>query len=115
MRILILGVAYKPNIDDVRETPATDIITLLMADGADVSFHDPYVPEFYHDGKSWSSVDLSDDTLESVDAVVIVTNHDDIDYERVIRLAPVVVDARNTTGKAAKASDGPAPAWIVKV
>jgi UDP-N-acetyl-D-glucosamine dehydrogenase len=115
-KVLIMGVAYKPNIDDVRETPATDIMTLLEKDGAEVCYHDPFVPKFGHDGREWSSLDLTDELLDSVDAIVIVTDHGGIDYGRILKLAHVVVDARNTAARAAVASDdGPAPAWIVKV
>jgi UDP-N-acetyl-D-glucosamine dehydrogenase len=115
-KVLVMGVAYKRNIDDIRETPATDIMTLLEKDGAEVCYHDPFVPEFAHDRKEWSSQELSDELLDSVDAVVIVTDHDGIDYERILRLAHVVVDARNTAARAAATpDDGPAPAWIVKV
>jgi UDP-N-acetyl-D-glucosamine dehydrogenase len=114
-KILILGVSYKPNIDDVRETPATDIMTLLERDGAEVCYHDPFVPEFSQDGKAWCSLDLSDEVLRSMDAVVIVTNHDGVDYSKVLDLAPVVVDARNIVGKViGEFESGPAPAWIVK-
>lgn len=114
-RILVLGVAYKPNIDDVRETPATDIMTLLENDGAEVCYHDPHVPEFSQDGKAWCSLDLSDEVLGSMDAVVIVTNHDAVDYGKVLEFAEVLVDARNIAGKViGEFEGGLAPAWIVK-
>jgi UDP-N-acetyl-D-glucosamine dehydrogenase len=91
-RILILGVAYKADIDDVRESPAKKIVELLHKAGADVSYHDPHVGEF--DGMR--SVDY---TPESYDCVVIVTAHSSIDYGDLVERAQVVVDLRNATGR----------------
>jgi UDP-N-acetyl-D-glucosamine dehydrogenase len=91
-RILILGVAYKADIDDVRESPAKKIVELLHKAGADVSYHDPHVPEF--DGMR--SVDYAPD---SYDCVVIVTAHSAIDYGDLVERAQVVVDLRNATGR----------------
>jgi UDP-N-acetyl-D-glucosamine dehydrogenase len=91
-RILILGVAYKADIDDVRESPAKKIVELLHKAGSDVAYHDPHVPEF--DGLR--SVDY---TPESYDCVVIVTAHSSIDYEDLVERAQVVVDLRNATGR----------------
>jgi UDP-N-acetyl-D-glucosamine dehydrogenase len=91
-RILILGVSYKADIDDVRESPAKKIVELLHKAGTDVSYHDPHVPEF--DGLR--SVDYSP---ESYDCVVIVTAHSAIDYEDLVERAQVVVDLRNATGR----------------
>ena len=91
-RILILGVAYKADIDDVRESPAEKIVGLLQKAGADVAYHDPYVAEF--DGMR--SVDYAP---ESYDCVVIVTAHSSIDYEDLVERAKVVVDLRNATGR----------------
>ena len=95
--VLVLGVAYKKNIDDMRESPALDVIRLLEGRGASVSFHDPHVKTFREDGHTFTGVDLTDDTLSKSDAVVIVTDHDSVNYQRVVDLAPVVVDARNAT------------------
>jgi len=95
--VLVLGVAYKKNIDDMRESPALDVIKLLEERGAKVSFHDPHVASFREDGHTFTSVELSDDALKGSDAVVIVTDHDSVNYQRVVDLAPVVVDARNAT------------------
>jgi UDP-N-acetyl-D-glucosamine dehydrogenase len=89
-KVLLVGVAYKADIDDVRESPAEKILTLLRNGGADVSYHDPYVPEF--DGLT--SVPLEP---EQYDCVVIVTAHSSIDYGDVVRRASVVVDFRNAT------------------
>jgi UDP-N-acetyl-D-glucosamine dehydrogenase len=96
-RVLVLGVAYKKNIDDMRESPALDVIKLLEDRGAKVSFHDPHVASFHEDGHVFTSVELTDAVLRGSDAVVIVTDHDSVDYQRVVDLAPVVVDARNAT------------------
>jgi UDP-N-acetyl-D-glucosamine dehydrogenase len=91
-RILVLGVAYKADIDDVRESPAEKIVGLLQKAGADVAYHDPYVAEF--DGMR--SVDYAPETY---DCVVIVTAHSSIDYEDLVDRAKVVVDLRNATGR----------------
>ncbi|MDQ6737159.1 MAG: UDP-N-acetyl-D-glucosamine dehydrogenase, partial [Gemmatimonadota bacterium] len=96
-QVLVLGVAYKKNIDDMRESPALDVIRLLEASGATVNFHDPHVPTFREDGHTFTGVDLTDAVLRESDAVVIVTDHDSVDYQRVVNMAPVVVDARNAT------------------
>lgn len=114
-RILILGVAYKPDIDDVRESPALDIIRLLEADGATVDYHDPFVPTLTEEGRSWEGKPLSDELLSSADVAVIVTNHSDVDYGRVLDLAPIVVDTRNAT-EGLSTPQGPRnrEGWIVK-
>ena len=104
-RVLVLGVAYKKNIDDMRESPALDVIKLLEGRGAKVSFHDPHVATFREDGHTFTSVDLTDAVLRGSDAVVIVTDHDSVNYQRVVDLAPVVVDARNAT-KGLKSKSG---------
>ena len=89
-KILILGVAYKPDIGDRRETPAEKLIQLLRTAGADVSYHDPYVPEF--DGMTSSPLEP-----EAYDCVAIVTNHSSIDYAELVRRGKVIVDFRNAT------------------
>jgi UDP-N-acetyl-D-glucosamine dehydrogenase len=97
-KLLILGVAYKRDINDERESPALDIIELLKERGANVSYHDPYIPhcEFGHDShQKMSSVPL--ENLGSYDAVLIVTDHRSIDYARVVAEAKLVVDTRNAT------------------
>jgi UDP-N-acetyl-D-glucosamine dehydrogenase len=91
-RILVLGVSYKADIDDVRESPAEKIVQLLVKAGADVSYHDPHVPEF--DGMR-----SADYAPEDYDCVVIVTAHSSIDYDDLIDRAPIVVDLRNATGR----------------
>ena len=101
-RVLLLGVAYKKDIDDVRESPALSIIDRLRAKGADVRYHDPFVKEVRFDdahiegsGESLESVPLTDEELRSSDCVIIVTDHSEIDYGRVCSLTSVIVDTRN--------------------
>ena len=102
-RVLVLGVAYKKDIDDVRESPALDVIRLLEIQGAKVMYHDPYVPQFREEEHDHTSVALTDKEIESADAVVIITDHSSVDYQRVVDLAGVVVDTRNVTAKLRKA------------
>ncbi len=113
-RVLVLGVAYKPNVDDVRESPALDIIRLLEADGAVVDYHDPFVPRLEEEGREWVGVPLTDGVLDSVDVAVIVTNHSNVDHARVFRRAPIVVDSRNATRGLVSSSGGQGEGWIVK-
>jgi UDP-N-acetyl-D-glucosamine dehydrogenase len=96
-RVLVLGVAYKRDIDDVRESPALDVIRLLEERGGHVEFHDPFVTEFREDGHSRKGVELSDEMLRWADAVVVVTDHKTVDYQRVVDHATLVVDTRNVT------------------
>jgi UDP-N-acetyl-D-glucosamine dehydrogenase len=99
-RILVLGVAYKRDINDVRESPALGIVDQLMHKGAVVSYHDPFVPEMTVDGGALlSTVALTDEILSACDCAVIVTDHSDVDYSRVLRLAPLLIDTRNATRK----------------
>jgi UDP-N-acetyl-D-glucosamine dehydrogenase len=93
-RIHVLGVAYKRNIDDMRESPALDIIHLLDQQGGLVSYTDPFVPEIRFDGLTLRSTPM-EEALSVCDCVVIVTDHDTFDYVEVVRRAPVVVDTRN--------------------
>jgi UDP-N-acetyl-D-glucosamine dehydrogenase len=101
-RILVLGVAYKRDIDDMRESPALDVIRLLEDQGAKVAYHDPHVPHFREDGHEHKSVELTDKEITNADAVVIITDHSVVDYQRVVRLAGVIVDTRNATARLAK-------------
>lgn len=96
--VLIIGIAYKPNIDDIRESPAAEIIEMLIQSGANVSYHDPHMPHFPGMRKydiELDSVELTRDALEASDCVLIVTNHDAIDYELIGRHANLIVDTRN--------------------
>jgi len=96
-RVFILGVAYKPNVGDLRESPALEIIRLLWEDGAEVLYHDPFVPSFNMRGRVLESAPLDAATLESADIAVIVTPHSSIDYRFVASHAPHVLDTRNVT------------------
>ena len=109
-QILLLGVAYKRDIDDVRESPALDVLKLLREDGADVSYHDPFVPALHDEGVDLESIDLTDSSLSSADSVVILTDHSEFDYERIFREANVLVDARHVAPR----PKGAGPGWIVK-
>ena len=93
-RILILGVAYKKDIDDIRESPALDVIRLLRQRGAEVTYHDPHVPRLREDGLDLASKPLDAATLRGSDCVVVVTDHSKVDYGMVAREAKVVVDTR---------------------
>jgi len=95
--ILILGIAYKSNVDDMRESPALDIIAALRLRGAKIRYHDPFVSECEIAGESMKSVDLTDDALKKSDLVVVLTDHPGVDYERVVRVGPRVFDTRNAT------------------
>ena len=94
-RILVLGVAYKRNVSDVRESPALEIINLLIERGADIAYYDPYVPRLQYDGGSLDSVALDPEVLSNADCVVIVTDHSCIDWRLVTAHARLIVDTRN--------------------
>ena len=98
--VLVLGVAYKKDIEDLRESPALDIIRLLEQQGATVTYHDPYVPRFAEDGKELTSVPLTPETLKASDCVMIVTDHSGIDYGMIRTHARLVVDTRNALKRA---------------
>jgi len=95
----VLGIAYKKDIDDMRESPAFDVMRLLEERGAIVDYHDPYVPHFQEHGHARAGVALTADVLAQSDAVVIVTDHANVDYQFVVDHAGLVVDTRNCTGK----------------
>src|SRR5215210_4592225 len=99
-KVLVLGVAYKSDIADVRESPAIKLIELLRAAGAEIAYHDPFVPHLPESGLS--SVELDPGAY---DCVVVVTAHSSVDYEELIERAHVVVDLRNATGATGTASD----------
>jgi len=106
-KILVLGVAYKRDIDDVRESPALDVISLLRSRGSEVSYHDPYIPSIRmgEDDRGIAPADapvlrsVPFEKLDSYDAVVVVTDHSSFDYERLAREARLIVDTRNATRK----------------
>jgi UDP-N-acetyl-D-glucosamine dehydrogenase len=116
--VLLLGVAYKKDIDDLRESPALDILRLLQADGADVSYHDPFVPRIQADedgNPDMESIELTDEALTGADAVVILTDHTTFDYAKVVAGSRVLVDARNATRGLPGLDVRPGtPRWVVK-
>ncbi len=101
-RILVLGVAYKPDIGDLRESPALKLISLLQNAGADVSYHDPHVPQIHEHGVELSAVSYEPGQY---DCVVIVTDHSSLDYDALVDEAPLVVDLRNATGAKGSAAE----------
>lgn len=100
-QILVLGVAYKADINDMRESPALNVITLLKEKGARVRFHDPYVPEYNQDGEKVFSVDLTESEVQQADAVIVLSGHSNVDYNMVCKNASLVFDTR----KVVNASD----------
>ena len=100
-KILILGVAYKKDVDDVRESPALEIMELLQARGAHLSYSDPYISRLHkmrhYDFSHMSSIQLTEDVLKGHDAVLITTDHTSVDYQWVVDHAPLVIDTRNAT------------------
>jgi UDP-N-acetyl-D-glucosamine dehydrogenase len=106
-KVLVLGAAYKPDIDDVRESPALDVIGLLRQKGALVEYHDPYISHIHHETEGWQMDSVTDPmtSVREADAVVIVTNHKAYDYQAIVDSAKFVFDSRNATRKVAKAGD----------
>jgi UDP-N-acetyl-D-glucosamine dehydrogenase len=98
-RILLLGIAYKPEVNDYRESPGLALVELLQRKGSHVCYHDPYVPEVHHNGWVMKSVELTEDELAKSDCVVIVTAHKRYDWEWVVAKSPLVVDTRGVTKK----------------
>ena len=96
-KILILGVAYKKDSNDIRESPALDIIKLLKDKGADIVFNDPYITQIRIDSDALQSKSLNDSLLKSVDCVVIVTDHSNYDWNLVVENSRLIVDTRNAT------------------
>jgi len=96
-RVLILGVAYKADVGDMRESPAIDIIRMLAQRGGEISYHDPHVAELIVDGSSYKCSDLTDDLLERADVAVILTDHEEVDYARVVARSSRIFDTRNST------------------
>lgn len=96
-KVLLLGVAYKKDIDDLRESPVLKIIDHLEKQQAEVIYNDPYIPEFTRNGKCYKSAELTDALLEDVDIAVITTDHSCYDYQHIVDSAKVVFDTRNAT------------------
>src|SRR5512147_781934 len=103
-KILVLGAAYKPDIDDVRESPALDVIGLLQKKGASVEYHDPYISHIHHEADGWHMDSIKDlmKSVKEADGVVIITNHTVYDYKAIVESAAFVFDSRNATRKVAK-------------
>ena len=100
-KILLLGMAYKPDLDDLRESPTLKIMELLMAEGAKVDYNDPLIPKVtpmrkYNIMKR--SVDLTPDNLGTYDAVIIITNHSCYDYDLILEESKLIIDTRNSFG-----------------
>lgn len=102
--VLILGVAYKADVDDVRESPALDVIGLLRNKGANVEYHDPYIPHIHHEHEGWHMDSVKDmmSSVKDADIVVIITDHKAYDYADVVEAAQSVFDSRNATRKFVK-------------
>ncbi|MCL2605880.1 MAG: nucleotide sugar dehydrogenase [Coriobacteriia bacterium] len=94
-RILALGVTYKADIDDMRESPALDVISLLKTKGAEIHYYDPHVAEYVQDGQTVSSVNLTVAEVSAADAVIVLAGHSDVDYDMVAANATLVLDTRN--------------------
>jgi UDP-N-acetyl-D-glucosamine dehydrogenase len=100
-KIVVLGVAYKRDVDDVRESPALDVLHLLLHKGADVSYHDPHVASLrLEDGRILVNTVYSDGLVAEADCVVIITDHSSIDWQQLVSTARLVVDSRNATANA---------------
>ncbi len=99
--ILLLGVAYKRNVGDIRESPALAILDLLEQQGAKVTYHDPFIPSFQHLGREWLSQPLTAELLGRQDCAVIVTDHTSFDYPAIINYSQLVFDSRNATRRGA--------------
>jgi UDP-N-acetyl-D-glucosamine dehydrogenase len=97
-RILILGAAYKPNIDDLRESPALDVIGLLRQKGAEVTYHDPYISQIQHEDWEMESVANVTDAARVADCVVIITDHTSYDFGKLLDVSSLIVDTRNALG-----------------
>jgi len=101
-QVLVLGVAYKPDIDDLRESPALDVIGLIQQKGAKVLYHDPFVPRLVEEGVVMESVPDLMEAVRTVDCVVIITNHSQYDYPAILAESSMVVDTRNALGSLGK-------------
>ncbi len=105
-RVLVLGAAYKADVDDVRESPALDVIALLRQKGALVQYHDPYIPTIHHEHEGWRMDSIPNEalleTVRQADVVVIVTNHRAYDYPAILDAAQLIFDSRNALGNLAK-------------
>jgi len=110
-RVLILGLAYKKNVPDIRESPSLKLMELILERGAEVAYHDPFLPEIprtreYGHLKGRRSVEWNADTLAGFDAVLIATDHDTIDYQQLADCCPLIVDTRNAMARRGIAGEG---------
>ena len=96
-QILLLGMAYKKDIGDMRESPALDVLELLKEKGAKVSYHDPYVPDLTLGGETFKSLSLTSSNLKKMDIVVVTTNHSVFDAKMIVESSAIVMDTRNAT------------------
>ena len=103
-KVLVLGVTYKANISDMRESPALDLIHLLSETGADITYHDPYVPNLVTNGLTMKSVVLDQETLQAADCVVIATDHNSYNWDWIVENSQLVMDTRNATKSVKKNS-----------
>ncbi|MBA7497321.1 UDP-N-acetyl-D-glucosamine 6-dehydrogenase [subsurface metagenome] len=96
-KVLLMGVAYKQDIDDVRESPALKVIEHLEKQGAIVQYNDPYIPELTHKGKQYNSLDFNAETIQQADIVIITTCHTSYDYQMMVDNAQILFDTKNAT------------------
>jgi len=113
-KVLVLGVAYKKDVADTRESPAIDIMRLLESHGAQVRYHDPYVSELEDEELRFESVPLTPREIRTCDAVVVVTDHTSVDYGLVVDHAHILVDARHVTGPILAERGGTPGPWVVR-
>jgi len=104
-KVMLLGLSYKNDIDDLRESPALDVFTLLKDKGGDIIYHDPYCPVMKTEDGSVNSVDLTEDVVRKQDIIIITTGHKNVDYSMVINNASLVFDTRNVTRNLEKKTD----------
>lgn len=98
-KVLVLGAAYKPNIDDLRESPSLDIIGMLIQKGAEVSYHDPFIPLIHQDNWELKSISNLSASIQEADCVVIITDHSAYNYQEILDHAKLIVDTRNALNK----------------
>ena len=96
-KVLLAGAAYKKDIDDLRESPVLKVIENLEKRHADIIINDPFIPEFVHKDKKYTSVELTEETIKNADIVIITTDHTSYDYDSIVKNAKVVLDTRNAT------------------
>jgi UDP-N-acetyl-D-glucosamine dehydrogenase len=101
--VLILGAAYKPNVNDIRESPALDVLHLLRQKGARVSYHDPFVPALSSEGIELQSVQLDERSLSDADCVLIITDHDTFDWNFIRDRTNLIVDTRHAIERGGRA------------